>query len=1073
MLKVVYSNDMTRLAQQLSAAMHQSPLPPMQAEMVVVQSNALSRWLSLFLATQHGVISQVDFPYPSAFLWQLSRQLLPNVPSQSAFATDVLTWRLFGLLAACEDSIDFTPITHYLAGDSDPIKRFELARRIADSFDQYLVYRPDWIAEWEDKSQPLPHWQARLWRQVMDDSGGHQHRAAVLSALTARLYKEGFDGTKLPQRIHLFGISALPPAQLEVFAALSKHCDVTLYMPMPCEGYWAELVAEKSLAKQPEELMYAEVGHPLVSSLGRQGQALLSQIQEFEAVDIEDYQPPVGTSLLARCQHDMYALADGAAAKKHAIDTTDKSIQLHICHSQTRELEVLHDQLLALFSATPDLAASDIVVMTPNIEAYAPTIDAVFGSRQRQRGALSYQIADCGVTTQNPILATWSTLLALPQSRFEVSAVMALLDCTAIRERFGISESDLEKVAEWLAETHVHWGFSAADKITENTDDQHTWRQGLDRLLLSYAMRPDKHGSLFDARLAISGVQSAGAALVASLATFIQRLQQWRQRLQAIHTAAAWQTELLSMLADFFDNTADPASIGLIRTSLNKLSETATLADFEEEIPISIAAAWLDNHLETAEKPMRFMGQGITFCGMVPMRRVPFQVVCLLGMNNGAYPRRDAKLGFDLLARHYRLGDRARREDDRYLFLEAILSAQQTLYISYLGAQVTDNAVLPPSVLVSDLRDVLDRGYIGESGKLSDQITTQHRLQSFSPRYYSNGSAALFSYDKTACPPTECTPKPPWFDAAMDAWPTEHKAVTLSQLQAYFAAPTRTLLAQRLNTQWWDNSTVLSDCEPFSIDAREGWRLRQQWLRQALAGQDMVRQAEWAQATGSVPAGIGGSVKMQTAMDRVSPFVAPLKANEKTAVEGQSVSVDLGEFSVRGFLQNLHEEGAWFYRLGKQKTSDMLRVWLAHLLRNATTGHAAPRITYWLIEGDKVPLERVTFAAIARAEAVALLTDLVALYWRGMQSPLPLFPDSSYAYAAHLAKKPDELSKATVAAYKKWESAYHSDIPGEGDDLAVQQCFDEAPFGDEFADIATQVYAPMIAAMTKESYADL
>ena len=180
MLKVVYSNDMRQLAALLAEQQQREPLPPLQIETVIVQSNELARWLSLSLANYHGIASHITFPYPSAYIWTLFRQLLPDVPDTSIYDKDVMLWRLYPLLAKCRQQVGFEAIDRYLGDDPDPLKRYELAYRIADSFDQYLMYRPDWIQAWEQPNTDQPHWQARLWQQLTIGAEEAVHRANLL-----------------------------------------------------------------------------------------------------------------------------------------------------------------------------------------------------------------------------------------------------------------------------------------------------------------------------------------------------------------------------------------------------------------------------------------------------------------------------------------------------------------------------------------------------------------------------------------------------------------------------------------------------------------------------------------------------------------------------------------------------------------------------------------------------------------------------------------------------------------------------------------------------------------------------
>ncbi|NOQ94191.1 MAG: exodeoxyribonuclease V subunit gamma, partial [Methylophaga sp.] len=651
MFKVVYSNNMGQLAAHLAEVQQSQPLPPLEAETVIVQSNELTRWLSLFLAQSHGIVSHIDFPYPSAYIWALFRKLLPNIPKQSSFSTDAMAWRLFELLPNCRKQAGFETIDAYLGKNDDPLKRYGLAHRIADTFDQYLMYRPDWIQAWEQGDKP--HWQAMLWQQLTKDDDKPMHRANLLIQLQDYLASLKQRPSELPSRMAIFGISALPPVYLDLFKLMARHCDVTLYFLSPSEEYWGDIVDQKTqtqrLIDSPEQEGYLVSGHPLLASLGKQGQEFFDQVQEIQAEEESLFSPPENEQLLGMLQEDIYHLEDiNNAQNLREVETGDDSIMVHSCHSAMREIEILHDQLLALFERHPDLNPTDIVVMTPDIELYAPWIDAVFACASKEHH-IPYDISDSGIQRQSPILSAFTSLLDLPQSRFDVETVMALLDCPAIQKRFSLYEDQIELIRGWLRETQTRWGLSGKDKATLGLPEieANTWRAGLDRLLLGYAMPINTDGEdwgLFDGQLGFDGISGERADTMAQLCAFIDKLDRYRNRLKAESDSVQWQQLLLSLLDDFFIATSeqgsDEAELLLIRKTLDSLIETTELAQFERKMKIDLVKEWFNGHIDSHQTQSRFMGHGVTFCGMVPMRSIPFPVVCLIGMNDETYPRR-------------------------------------------------------------------------------------------------------------------------------------------------------------------------------------------------------------------------------------------------------------------------------------------------------------------------------------------------------------------------------------------------------------------------------------------------
>lgn len=1080
MLKVVYSNNMRQLATHLAELQQSSPLPPLEAETVIVQSNDLTRWLSLFLAQTHGVVSHIDFPYPSAYLWALFRRVLPSVPKQSPFSTDAMAWRIFELLPACRQQSQFAIINAYLGEQDDPLKRYALSHRIADSFDQYLMYRPDWIQAWEQGESP--HWQAALWQQltVTEDGSVAMHRANLLNQLHDYLTTTETRPKGLPKRLAIFGISAMPPVYLTLFELMARHCDITLYFLSPSEGYWGDLVDKKAQAKRiaqrdlfdesdnEEEDDYFNTGHPLLASLGKQGQEFFEQLQNCQHESFDAFVEPERDHLLGMLQHDIFALNNpDFEDEKTAIPRDDKSIMVHACHSTMREIEVLHDQLLALFEHDLDLSPTDIVVMTPDIEIYAPWIDAVFGNTSNTQ-RIPYGIADCGVRYQSPILNAFVSLLSLPQSRFDVETVLTLLECQAIQQRFSLDDEQLSVIREWLAETHTRWALSAEHKADFDLPEtkNNTWRAGLDRLLLAYAMPMTEAGKpirLFEQQLAFDGITGDRAATLAQLCAFMDSLDNLRQQLTQDRTAENWQKQLNTVLENLFlpsYDTNEEAELNLIRQTLAKLVESTQLAEFKQTMSLALVKDWINGHLDTSQTISRFMGHGVTFCGMVPMRSIPFKVVCLIGMNDESYPRRQPTQGFDLLSHDFRVGDRSRRDDDRYLFLEALMSCQSYLYLSYVGRSIRDNATIPPSVLVSDLRDVLNQTYTDEHGEeLWSQLLTQHPLQAFSLRYFDGQNEQLFSFAQAQCPINDSNEIPEnktWFEHALPQADDSWRQISLSQLINFFRHPARYVLRERLGMRLEMTDDQLDIREPFELDGLQAWSLRQQLLNSKLNPDFATNMLDLVQASGVLPQGIMGEQIFDSQVEKVDEFADKLLPRYPTdLLPAIPFELQFNDFVLSGQLgesSQLHDGGLFHYRMAKTKGHDLLTMWINHLVLNAVQLTNIGRQSTLITENNDYQ-----FSPVENAHAI--LQQLIELYWQGIHQPLPLFSNTSYAFA----KTTLNNTKASPenAALSAWLGGQYSSA--ESDDVYYQQLYKESPLNEAFLALALAIYEPIHA----------
>lgn len=1060
MLKVIYSNAMLQLAAHLAERQHQDPLPPLQAETVMVQSNELARWLNLYLASNQSIAAHIEFPFPSAWLWKLFRQVWPEIPRESPYSTDAMSLKIFQLLPTIKNQPEFEAISRYLGESHDVGKMLDLAQRIADSFDQYLMYRPDWIAQWE--AGKADNWQGFLWQLLTREDPEPMHRARLLQKMQKALKNKQFSTSILPPRIAVFGLTAMPPVYLALLAEIAEFTEVSIYFLSPSEGYWGDLLDQKSQAKQrllfDDENVFTDNGHPLLASLGKLGQTFFEQLQAIPHEAELRYLQPQATDILSQLKQDIYQLDSDKQTLRVSAD--DDSVQINSCHSALREAEVLHDQLLNLFEKHPDLSPTDVVVMTPNIEKYAPAIDAVFSSQPAER-LIPFSIANRGDAQQQTIIETFTDLLGLPQSRFDAETIMRLLECAAIQRQFRLDHADLDTIRGWLRETQIRWGLDGKDKQALGLPalDANTWRAGLDRLLLGYALPPAERDQwqLFNHQLPVSGISGDRAQLMAQLNAFIDQLSLLRAELKRPRKAADWQILLSDWLRRLFAIREENEQLQLdaILKAIDSLSESAQQVGFEQSLSVELLRDWLDLHIELPSAEHQFMGRGLTFCDMVPMRSIPFDVVCLIGMNDNSYPRRQPKPGFDLLSSDYRPGDRSRRDDDRYLFLEAILSANQHLYISYVGASIHDNSPIPPSVLVSDFADVLNRRFHTEQGsEVWDQLLTKHPLQAFSPRYFSGLNDTLFSFNTEACPPRQKQSETiHWFAKPLPEADDSWRFISLHQLISFFSHPAKFLAQQRLGINFENEDATLEIREPFTLNGLEAWSIRQQMLDGRLAALEKSQIQPVIQATGVLPQGHFAELLFDQQLQTVDDFtekLLPLRTAEP--MPPLAFEFDCDVFTLTGQLEGLSKSGLLHYRLAKMKAKDLLGLWCSHLLLNCLKPQGVALQSQLQCEDNYLLLNPVT-------EPQQLLTDLLNFYWQGLHQPIPFLPITSLAYAA---AELEGASDPDGKAFKAWSSGF---TMGEDADPYHQLLFNESPLTDEFRELALRVYTPIWSAL--------
>lgn len=1065
-LNLYTSNRMEVLVDTLKAALREPLASPFTQEVIVVQSRGMQRWLSMELASRFGVWANGHYPFPNAMVQELFGALFSEKPDTSSFAPEVMSWRIMRLLPELLDTEPFGTLRRYLADDPDGLKLFQLSEKIADTFDQYTLFRPEMLSAWEaGESQPAgEEWQPVLWRKLADGEG--MHRGRMKELFCRQLSPLSPEVKEIPERITLFGISYLPKFHLDMLSAVARVTEVNLFLLSPTREYWGDILARKAIVRLPEEERALRMeGNPLLASLGRIGRDFSDMIIDMSDSAFhqeERYDDPGEVCLLHGLQSDILNLSGtGEEGEQRPLDPFDRSLRIHSCHSPLREIEVLYDNILAMLEESPGLTLRDIVVMTPDIESYSPYISTVFGAGGNGAG-LHYSIADRRMMHEGEIASAVLKLLALPASRLAASELFDLLASPPVSRRFSVESDELDVIREWIEKTGIRWGMDEGDRTAKALPSyrENSWKAGLDRLLLGYAM-PDEN-QLFNGILPYDDLAGSAAETLGKFAGFITAVEAFVNRMERPCTLEEWRSRFQALLADFIlPSSVSEREFATITALGEKLGEVATAAEFTKEVTPAVMLSWLRAHLELQEQGLGFMTGGITFCAMLPMRSIPFRVVVLIGMNDSAFPRQSRAPGFDLIAREPQKGDRSLRNEDRYLFLESILSARDLLYISYIGQSIRDNSELPPSVLVSELLDAVRRGFsLPDGDSVEKQLVVRHPLQAFNRAYYSAGSP-LFSYSAEnfhALVEKErpAAPLRPFMSVPLDEPPEEWKTVSLKQLLRFYDNPAGFFLEQRLDIRLEGMVEPLEDREPFAVEGLALYSLKQELLEIVLGGGNTLELLPLYRSRGVLPPARHGELLFRKILDEVQQFAATVQ--EKTAGAGAlaplEVDLQLGGFRLTGQLARVWPESLLHYRCAKLKMKDQMRGWIEHLVLNMADKPGYPKKTSLVMVDDEKQ-----FAPVA--DAALYLENLLKYYWQGLSMPLRFFPRSSLAFAAK-----EDLD----AARKEWRDDTFNNRPGEGSDPAIERCFGSTdPFDREFCSLAVELLRPMIQAAGEEA----
>jgi exodeoxyribonuclease V gamma subunit len=1089
-IAVIHSNQLEELRDVVEYWLRQHPLLPLENEIFLVQSNGMGHWLKQSLAQNSslGIAAAMKMQLPSLFIWSIYRAVLgEQIPTEQLLAKDPLIWRLYRLLPKLLKQSGFETLASFLTDDSNCRKRHQLAEQLADLFDQYQVYRSDWVADWaagqdvlrngHGEIKPLPNaqfWQAALWRAVLEDLGAESKpfasRAAVHAQFMAKIDMLTARPANMPRRVVLFGLSSLPQQSLEVLAKLGRFCQIVLFVHNPCQHYWADIIEDKELLKAERRRQSYKSGMssalsdaelhlqapPLLAAWGKQGRDYIRLLDHFDETQayanwhwpdskidmFKDYGEAAQRSLLQHLQQSILDL-EPLPEEPVCLASVDASIQFHIAHSPQREVEILHDQLLARFDSAQQIGdplyPRNIIVMVPDINTYAPHIHAVFGQIQSDDPRyIPYSLADQQQRGQNPLLLAVEALLNLPESRFAVSEFLGLLEVPALRARFEIDETAIPKLHQWIEESGIRWGLNARQRAQRVNMPAHlqanTWQFGLRRMLLGYAVGA---GAAFDEIQPYEEIGGLDAQWLGGLAFLLETLEKYAELLRQEYAPGEWLQILSKLLNDFFQ-VSDERERKTLETLTSSLTSWARYCEQAglcgtDLLPIHVVReAWLTG-VDEPSLHQRFLSGRVNFCTLMPMRAIPFRLICLLGMNDGDYPRNQQAHSFDLMSQRgqYRAGDRSRRQDDQYLFLEALLSAREQLYISWVGRSIRDNSERPPSVLISQLRDVLAQGWtLADNPTLLERITVAHPLQPFSEAYVrKNRDPNLFTYAQEWFTPAATQP----FSSPITPG-TDDKtyALTLESLARFLHAPVKSFCNQILKFGF-DGQTVTSeDCEPFGIDSLQAYLFSDELLQGLTAEQPdeteefLSRQQAVMMQKGQLPLGGFAQTSFAALAEPVKAAWERYRVLMSEWPEALEPHVlQLAPFALSGGVtMQLAGDLSQLHRQGQQGQVSLLHLTAQTLLNKDKSIKYPNVLLQWLQHlaacADSLPVKTLVIGAdtviempvVEPGDAYQQLHDLVAAFHHGMQAPLPVACRTAFCWLAAPLESAREKAQA-------------------------------------------------------------
>ncbi len=1074
MLKLIYSNNYSSLKEELIKELNQKKLnSPFAKRIFLTQTQGMQKWLSLEITKKNNIFASFEFININDVFLRLY-SLLNNKKIYGLYNKNTLKWLIAEIITNNKTELDL--IEKYLAeenasGQKDTnsaktisdYKREQLATKIADLFDQYMIFRPELIRAWnkgesfykEPELAKHEKWQQRIWQEVKQKLAPFEEdRTTMMAEIIHKLQQNSNLKSKIRAEfgnfLPVFGFSMMPSFYLDLFINLANFIDISFYLMNPCREYWydirkikdinrarfkkaqktdslqiknltarIDLLAENELA---QELLHFETGNTLLASFGKIGRdffenLLEKDIYEDEEQPFREFGNESNNSILNCIKNDLLNLKETPQNI-----TSDDSIKIISCHSKLREVEVLRNYLLDLFNHNPSLKANDILVLAPSISEYASFIDAVFKVSKQDELYIPYTISKKHLSGLNSPLGVISRILELAANRAEVNQIYQIITAKPIREKFNFSDEDLVNIQRWLENSGIKWQFKNENE--SNFKERFSWDKGLEKIMLSHAMQ-EKEGEEFNQNIPFANFTLGESK---AFGDFYEIVEAIFKLLKHSHTKKPinYFIKLFTELADILfteSESEDKHNLSFkqilknIKLRIEPFSDSQKnqeLGITEQEIYFEVFCNFLKSQIaHSVREDDLFMHKGISFASLIPMRSIPFKVIYLLGMDNDSFPRKNNFSDFDLIHLKPQRGDRDIRESDLYLFLETLLSAKEKLYISYVGKDVKDDSERMMSTTIRTLLDYLQANY----GIVEEEFIIQHHLQPFSKAYLDGSDEKFFTYEEFFSSNRNSENKHDKEKKDSNSSDKREnsnslaKEISFKDFALFFKENTKFYYEKILQGIILEPAQSLESSELIEPNNLENYSLLQEVINVNLKKKNLAWTKLKADSMGKIPYGNFGDLYFREKNITAEQLIATIK--EKLSYNLEDYQLKRFDYTYKDLKISdigalVCEKEALLFYPSKLNAKQKIEAMLIQLLCNLKFGD----FNTVLVALD----DAVKFNSASNPEE--LFEELYKIYLDGTKKALPFFPESSFMLAEEFEKQKNKKDNAENIAIK-------------------------------------------------------
>lgn len=995
---------------------------------IVTQTAGMNIWLKQQLAQKLGIAANIQFLKPNDAIHLLFQKLSGFYQFNSLSAHD-LNWIIFDVLNEDEFKNRFEKIAEYYnhRGLEGEIKRMALAEKIADLFDQYQIYRAPEIDQWNNKedweilkvirNETDQEWQKYIWNRARELAAEHFSDKTYIGKHILNKLNEPEAVEKLQQEVpalYFFGLSLITDYHLQIIYKVSEFIDVEFLFQNPAPWqYWYDDKSEKivDFLKRIGKFGSSEKaeGNPLLTSWGKLTQNTFKMFfRDDDTLNtLQDFgvEEPEIDSLLHNIQNSVFNNEKDEISFSNE-QIKDGTVTINSCYSPIREVEVLYNYLVHLVDQKNEkLSARDIIVMVSDIDLYGSYIKAVFDNAPYK---FPYTIADESFVVSDTISNALTGILSISENQFTSEKVVGLLEFESIRKQFRIE--NVEIIRKAIQAANIRFGFTGNSELETHYV---SWDYGLNRILYGLSMfGGTEYGQGENSFYPIDIVEGFDMFNIVRFVHFVRVLKSNIQSRSKNRTITDWveyvQNTLITFIGEIDENPDE--DYVLLQNQLNQYNRIK--AFFEKEVEYEVFKYNFLPTLANARRSSNFASYGITFCSLIPMRSIPFKVVALLGMDLEKFPRMNRPVSFDLIEKKKQTGDRDLKENDKQLFLDTLLSAEDHFYLSYVGQSVKDNEDIPASALVDELVD-----FIATRSDNPDEIrkgfVQKHPLHGFSKKYNTRENSELYSYllnrNSTIEKPLD-EKKLPEFD---------FKEIDVSSVLRFFRNPARAYYQRVLNCYYTTDIQNLDEFERFELEFLEKYSIKENLINAAIEFSDEYLTEQ--KKKGHLPLKNMAQIEMEQLVQEIEAIQQTF--NElTTGLETEEIQVDLeiDNSHISGKVNDIYGGNLIAYTVSSKTNKHRFEAYIKYL---ALVSQGFPGKLYFIDNGAGA----VEALKIDPDKAKQILSEIIEIYKKGHEKLMPFhFEFSIMADDADLMTR--EEFDVRVLDYLKPAERSHRDI---------------------------------------------